>query len=172
MRESDRRNNRRKFDNLIFGRQPVIELLDSEKTVDKILLQQSAQGEIIPLIKKKAAEKEIPLQYVPVEKLNGLTGGNHQGVVAFIAAVEFQSIENILPFIIEKGETPLILILDGITDVRNFGAIARTAYASGVHTIIISLNSAAPINEDAIKTSAGALTKIPVCREKKSFQFT
>ncbi|MFI5172382.1 MAG: 23S rRNA (guanosine(2251)-2'-O)-methyltransferase RlmB, partial [Chitinophagales bacterium] len=133
---------------------------------DKILLQQSAQGEIIPLIKKKAAEKEIPLQYVPVEKLNVLTGGNHQGVIAFIASIEFQSIENILPFIIERGEVPLLLILDGITDIRNFGAIARTAYASGVHAIIIPVNSAAPVNEDAIKTSAGALTKIPVCREK------
>ncbi|MFI5172978.1 MAG: TrmH family RNA methyltransferase, partial [Chitinophagales bacterium] len=159
MREQEKRNNRRKFNNLVFGRQPVMELLESDKTIDKILLQQSAQGEIIPLIKKKAAEKEIPLQYVPVEKLNVLTGGNHQGVIAFIASIEFQSIENILPFIIEKGEVPLLLILDGITDIRNFGAIARTAYASGVHAIIIPVNSAAPVNEDAIKTSAGALTK-------------
>lgn len=166
MRETDKRNSRRKFDNLIFGRQPVIELLEGDKTVDKILLQKSASGDIIPIIKKKAAEKEIPVQYVPIEKLNALTGGNHQGVIAFISAIEFQTIENILPFIIENGETPLLLILDGITDVRNFGAIARTAYASGVHAIIIPVSSAAPVNEDAIKTSAGALTKIPVCREK------
>lgn len=170
MRETGTRNNRKKFDNLVFGRQPVLELLSSDKTVDKILLQKSSSGDVIPFIKAKAAEKEIPLQYVPIEKLNTLTGGNHQGVIAFIAAIEFQSIENILPFIIEKGETPLLLILDGITDVRNFGAIARTAYASGVHAIITSVNSAAPVNEDAIKTSAGALTKIPICREKSLTQ--
>ena len=139
MRETGTRNNRKKFDNLVFGRQPVLELLSSDKTVDKILLQKSSSGDVIPFIKAKAAEKEIPLQYVPIEKLNTLTGGNHQGVIAFIAAIEFQSIENILPFIIEKGETPLLLILDGITDVRNFGAIARTAYASGVHAIIIAV---------------------------------
>ncbi len=166
MRDHDNKKARKKFDNLVFGRQPVAELLNSDKTVDKILLQQSASGDIIPMIKQKAAEKVIPLQYVPVEKLNALTGGNHQGVIAFTAAITFQSIEDVLPFVIEKGETPLILILDGITDVRNFGAIARTAWASGVHAIVIPASSAAPVNSDAIKTSAGALQQIPVCREK------
>jgi len=166
MRDQDNKKQRKKFDNLVFGRQPVAELLNSDKTVDKILLQQSASGDIIPMIKQKAVEKVIPLQYVPVEKLNALTGGNHQGVIAFTAAISFQSIEDVLPFVIEKGETPLILILDGITDVRNFGAIARTAWASGVHAIVIPAHNAAPVNSDAIKASAGALQQIPVCREK------
>lgn len=166
MREAENKRQRKKFDNLVFGRQPVAELLNSDKTVDKILLQNSAQGDIVPLIKQKAMEKAIPLQYVPIEKLNALTGGNHQGVIAFTAAISFQKIDDILPFIIERGETPLLLILDGITDVRNFGAIARTAWASGVHAIIIPAHSAAPVNSDAIKTSAGALQQIPVCREK------
>lgn len=166
MRDRENRNNRKKFDNLIFGRQPVAELFNSGKTIDKILLQTSVQGEIITSIKQAAAEQEVPVQYVPAEKLNALTGGNHQGVIAFIAEIDFQKIDDILPFVIEKGEVPLILILDGITDVRNFGAIARTAWASGVHAIIMPAQHAAPVNSDAIKTSAGALTQIPVCREK------
>jgi len=159
-------NKRRKFDNLVFGRQPIIELLDTDQTIDKIYLQHSAQGDLIPLIKRKAAEKDVPLQYVPVEKLNGLTGGNHQGVIAFTSEIDFLKIDQLLPHIIESGETPLLLILDGITDVRNFGAIARTAYGSGVHGLIIPAANSAPVNGDAIKTSAGALQKIPVCREK------
>ncbi len=166
MRDRENRNNRKRFDNLVFGRQPVAELLKSGKTVDKILLQSTLQGDIIQEIKHIAAEKEIPLQYVPPEKLNTLTGGNHQGVIAFIAEIDFQKIDDILPFIIEKGEVPLLIILDGITDVRNFGAIARTAWASGAHAIIMPASHAAPVNSDAIKTSAGALMQIPVCREK------
>ncbi len=157
---------RKKYDNLVFGRQPIIELLESDQTVDKIYLLHTAQGDVIPAIKRKAAEKEIPIQYVPVEKLNALTGGNHQGVIAFTSEIDFLKIEQLLPHIIESGETPLILILDGITDVRNFGAIARTAYASGVHGIVIPSDHSAPVNGDAIKTSAGALQHIPVCREK------
>ena len=166
MKEGQGKFQRKKFDNLVFGRQPVVELLMRDASVDKILLSKTAQGDVVPQIKQKAAEKNIPIQYVPVEKLNALTGGNHQGVIAFTAAVEFQKIDDVLPFIIEKGEVPLILILDGITDVRNFGAIARTAYASGVHAIIIPAHHTAPINSDAMKTSAGALQEIPICREK------
>ena len=166
MREGEGNFKRKKFDNLVFGRQPVVELLMRESPVDKILLTKTAQGDIIPQIKHLAGEKQVPVQYVPVEKLNQLTGGNHQGVIAFTAAVAFQKIDDILPFIIEKGEVPLILILDGITDVRNFGAIARTAYAGGVHAIIIPAHHAAPVNSDAMKTSAGALAEIPICREK------
>jgi 23S rRNA (guanosine2251-2'-O)-methyltransferase len=157
---------RKSFDNLVFGRQPVIELLDTEKTVDKILIHNGADGEAITKIKKQAAEKEIPLKYVPVEKLNQLTGGIHQGVIAFTTEIEFQKIENILPHIIEQGKIPLFILLDGITDVRNFGAIARTAYAAGADALIIHFADTAPLNEEAIKTSAGALTKIAVCRER------
>lgn len=159
-------NKRRKFDNLIFGRQPVIELLQSDKTIDKILVQNDAGGDIISQLKKLAAQKDIPFKYVPVEKLNQLTGGIHQGVIAFTSEIEFAKIENILPYIIEQGKIPLFILLDGITDVRNFGAIARTAYAAGVHALIIPFNETAPVNAEAIKASAGALLKIAVCREK------
>jgi len=166
MREGENKFKRKKFDNLIFGRQPVLELLKSDSSIDKVLIAKTAQGENIPQIRNLANEREVPLQYVPVEKLNTLTGGQHQGVIAFAASITFQRIDHVLPFIIEQGEVPLLLILDGITDVRNFGAIARTAYASGVHAIIIPAQHAAPVNSDAIKTSAGALQHIPVCREK------
>lgn len=161
-----RDNKRKAYDNIVFGRQPVIELLQAAKPIDKILLQQGAHGETVNDIRKLAKEKEVPVKTVPEEKLNTITGGNHQGVIAFTSAVDFQKIENILPLIIEKGETPLLLILDGITDVRNFGAIARTAYAAGVHALIIPFTDTSPINSEAIKTSAGALYKIAVCREK------
>jgi 23S rRNA (guanosine2251-2'-O)-methyltransferase len=157
---------RKAFDNLVFGRQPVIELLDGEKTIDKILIQKSGKGEHITEIRNKAQLKEIPVQFVPDEKLTALTGGNHQGVIAFTTEISFQKIEQLLPFIIEKGEVPLIIILDSITDVRNFGAIARTAYAAGAHCLIIGTSNAAPVNAEAIKASAGALQLIPVCREK------
>ncbi len=157
---------RKKYDNLVFGRQPIIELLNSDQTIDKIYLLGTAQGDVIPEIKKLAAEKEVPLQYVPVEKLNTLTGGNHQGVIAFTSEIDFLKIDQLLPHIIESGETPLLLVLDGITDVRNFGAIARTAYAAGVHGLIIPAQHSAPVNGDAIKASAGALQRMPVCREK------
>ncbi|HET8962947.1 MAG TPA: RNA methyltransferase substrate-binding domain-containing protein, partial [Chitinophagales bacterium] len=116
-----RGNKRKAYDNIVFGRQPVIELLQAAKPIDKILLQLGAFGEPVNDIRKLAKEKEVPVKTVPEEKLNTITGGNHQGVVAFTSAVEFQKIENILPLIIEKGETPLLLLLDGITDVRNFG---------------------------------------------------
>ncbi|MBC8046953.1 MAG: 23S rRNA (guanosine(2251)-2'-O)-methyltransferase RlmB [Fimbriimonadaceae bacterium] len=165
-RNQDKFHKRRKFDNLIFGRQPVLELLNSEKSVDKILLQNNTDGDILSEIKKIAAQKNIPVKYVPVEKLNTLTGGIHQGIIAFTAEIEFQNIENILPLIIEQGNVPLFVLLDGITDVRNFGAIARTAYAAGAHAIILAENDAAPVNAEAMKTSAGALSKLPVCREK------
>jgi 23S rRNA (guanosine2251-2'-O)-methyltransferase len=144
----------------------VAELLSSDNTIDKIFIQRSAQGEIISQIRRQAAEKEIPVQHVPPEKLNSLTGGNHQGVIAFTTEIDFLKTEQLLPHIIESGETPLLLILDGITDVRNFGSIARTAYAAGVHGLIIPATNSAPVNADAVKTSAGALNKITVCREK------
>lgn len=158
---------RRAFDNLVIGRQPVLELLQSDKEVDSVFIQGGTQGDILMEIRKAATLREIPLKTVPVEKLNRLTGGNHQGVVAFTAEVEYVNIEDLLPYIIEQGETPLFLILDGITDIGNFGAIARTAWASGVHAVIISTYSSAPVNADAIKASAGALNDIPVCRTQQ-----
>jgi 23S rRNA (guanosine2251-2'-O)-methyltransferase len=109
------------------------------------------------------------LQVVPKERLNRFTKSNHQGVIGFISLITYQSLENVLPAIYENSETPLLLILDGVTDVRNFGAIARTAEIAGVHAIIVPKKGAALINSDAIKTSAGALTKIAVCRETSLF---
>ncbi|MFN0276151.1 MAG: 23S rRNA (guanosine(2251)-2'-O)-methyltransferase RlmB [Chitinophagales bacterium] len=167
MRQSENKfYHRKKFDNLVFGRQPVLELLNSERPVDKIILQNGIAADVISEIKKFAYQKNIPVKNVPVEKLNTLTGGVHQGIIAFTSEIEFASIEDVLPYVIEQGKTPLLLILDSITDVRNFGAIARTAYAAGVDAIIISTHDAAPANAEAMKASAGALAKITVCREK------
>lgn len=151
---------------MLFGSRAVIEAVRAGKELDKILLQNNASNELIAEIKKLIRENNIPFQYVPQEKLNRLSNKNHQGVVAYLASVDYQKIENILPVLFEEGKTPLILILDRITDVRNFGAIARTAECSGVHAIIIPSRGGAQINGDAIKTSAGALHEIAVCRSE------
>lgn len=116
-------------------------------------------------LKKLLTDREIPWQEVPIEKIHRITRNNHQDVVCFISPVSYASLSNIIPGIFEKGETPFILILDRITDVRNFGAIARSAECAGVHAIVIPYRGAAQITADAIKTSAGALNSIPVCRE-------
>jgi 23S rRNA (guanosine2251-2'-O)-methyltransferase len=152
--------------NMIFGLRPIIEALRSGKEIDRLFVQAGLKndlfGELMGLLKKH----NVPFQYVPIEKLNRLTSKNHQGAVGYVSSIVYHKIENILPAIFEKGKTPLILILDRITDVRNFGAIARTAECSGVDAIIIPSRGAAQINADAIKTSTGALHKIPVCREE------
>lgn len=150
---------------LIFGLRPVIEAIRAGKEMDRLFIQNGLKnelfGELMGLLKKH----NIPYQYVPVEKLNRLTMKNHQGVVGYVSSITYHKIHDLLPGLFEEGKTPLLLILDRITDVRNFGAIARTAECSGVHAIIIPSKGAAQINADAIKTSAGALHKIPVCRE-------
>jgi 23S rRNA (guanosine2251-2'-O)-methyltransferase len=151
---------------LLFGIRAIIEAVKSGKEIDKLFLQNGIKGELINELKAIIAAYQIPFQYVPIEKLNRLTTKNHQGAVCFVSPIAFQHIESILPGIYEKGEVPLILILDRITDIRNFGAIARTAECAGVHAIIIPSRGAAQINGDAIKTSAGALHKIPVCKEE------
>jgi 23S rRNA (guanosine2251-2'-O)-methyltransferase len=153
--------------NIIFGIRPVIEAIKSGKEIDRILLQSTlGSHETIRELKQLARETDIPIQYVPLEKLNKVTFKNHQGVVAYVSEITYQSLQNVLPTIYEKGEDPLILILDRITDVRNFGAIARTAECAGVHAIVIPLKGSAQINMDAVKTSAGALYNINVCREE------
>ncbi len=151
--------------NLVFGRHPVIEAINSGKTVDKVLLQQDAAGEMAREIRKLCKSKFIPLQMVPKERLNRFAGGNHQGVMCWLSLIEYQKLADILPAIYEKSEVPLILLLDGVTDVRNFGAIARSAEVLGAHAIVIPRKKSAQITPDAIKTSAGALLEIPVCRE-------
>lgn len=151
--------------NLIFGRHPVIEAINSGKTVDKVLLQQDAAGEMAREVRKICKEKFIPVQMVPKERLNRFVRGNHQGVMCWLSLIEYQKLEDLLPSIYEKSEVPLIVLLDGVTDVRNFGAIARSAEVLGAHAIVIPRKKSAQITPDAIKTSAGALLEIPVCRE-------
>jgi 23S rRNA (guanosine2251-2'-O)-methyltransferase len=151
--------------NIIYGRHPVMEAVKAGKSIDKVMLQQGIRGEYEKELRFICKKNDVQLQVVPKERLNRFINGNHQGVIGFISLIEYQSIENILPLIYEQSETPLFLILDGVTDVRNFGAIARSAEIAGVHAIIIPQKGAALINADAIKTSAGSLTKIPVCRE-------
>lgn len=158
----------------IFGLRPVMEAIESGKTIDKLFVQKGLQGEIFSELRRLIRDYDIPTQYVPVEKLNRLTRKNHQGVFAFISPIEFHSIENLLPQIYEQGKNPFLLILDRVSDVRNFGAIARTAECVGVDAIIVPQKGSASVNADAVKTSTGALYNIPICKEsnlKKAIQF-
>lgn len=152
-------------DNLIFGMRAVIEAIKADKEIDKVILQKGLSNELYNELRNALRGKEIPIQIVPPEKLKRLTTKNHQGVVAFLSEVVYYNTEDLLQEVFEKGKTPLILILDRITDVRNFGAISRSAACAGVDFIIIPYRGAAQINADAIKTSAGALHRIKVCKE-------
>ena len=156
----------KKFDNIIFGLHPVEEALLEHKDIDKIMVSRDERKPDYVEVRKLAKQNGIFVQEVPKEKLNRITMKNHQGIIAFTSPIEFQSIENLLPHIYEEGQVPLFLALDGVTDVRNFGALARTAECSGVHGLIIPQKGGAPINGDAVKTSAGALLKIPVSKSK------
>ena len=151
-------------ENIIYGIHPILEAIDARKEIQKIFIQDGAKGDLIKQLIYKAKQHKVFYQFAPVEKLNRLTKNNHQGAVAFTSEVSFYAIEDILPQVFEKGKVPLVLILDKVTDVRNFGAIARTAECCGVDAIIIPVRGSAPINADAMKTSAGALNKIPICR--------
>lgn len=150
---------------LIYGIRPVMEAIHAGKEVDRLFICRGSNGELMSELKELLREKNIPYTEVPIEKLHRITRNNHQDVVCYVSSITYQSITDIVPYVFEKGEVPLILILDRITDVRNFGAIARTAECSGVHAIVIPGRGAAQVTADAIKTSAGALSKIPVCRE-------
>jgi len=156
-----------KTKNLIYGRHPVVEALKEGKPFEKILLQKNLAGEEIFFIRKAARSAEIPVQVVPVEKLNRVTGKNHQGVLGFGAVVQYFKLEDVLMQTYDRSETPLFLLLDEITDVRNFGAIARTALCMGVHAIVVPTRGSARIDADAIKASAGALGKLNICRVPK-----
>jgi 23S rRNA (guanosine2251-2'-O)-methyltransferase len=150
--------------NKIYGLRPVIEAIDSGKQIEKVFLKKGLNNDLFRDLFQKIRMAGIPFQYVPVEKLNRLTSANHQGAVAFISEIEYQDIEKLVPGLFESGKAPFILVLDGITDVRNFGSIARTAECAGVDAIVIPSKKTAQINADAIKTSAGALNTIAVCR--------
>lgn len=152
---------------LLIGTRPVLEALEAGKEIDKIMIQKGLKSqtfqELWPVIQKY----KTPYQHVPIEKLNRITRKNHQGIIAFTSSVTFQNLDEIITRCFERGEDPLILMLDRITDVRNFGAICRTAECTGVHAVVIPTRGSAPVNYDALKTSAGALSHIPVCREEK-----
>ncbi|QNF32306.1 23S rRNA (guanosine(2251)-2'-O)-methyltransferase RlmB [Adhaeribacter swui] len=150
---------------MIFGLRPILEALHAGKVLERIFLQKGQRNSITQDITELAHQAKVPVATVPVEKLDTLTRKNHQGAVAFLSAITYMPLDNIVADIYEKGKTPLLLILDRITDVRNFGSIARNAECMGVDAIVIPNRGAAQINGDALKTSAGALNIIPVCRE-------
>jgi len=153
-----------KNDSQIFGIRAVIEAINSGKTIDKIFIQKGLQGELAKELMSSLKKEQLNFSHVPVEKLNRLTRKNHQGVVANISPIEFHDLENLVLKVIESGEVPLFVILDQLSDVRNFGAIIRTAECTGVHGIIVQKKGGAPVSADAVKTSAGAIFKIPICK--------
>ncbi len=151
---------------MIFGMRAVIEAIEAGKEIDKILVKRDLQSDLSKELFEVLRGKGIVVQRVPVEKINRITMKNHQGVLAFLSAITYERLENIIPILYEEGKTPFIVVLDGITDVRNFGAIARTCECAGVDAIVIPERGSVSVGGDAVKTSAGALLHIPVCRER------
>jgi 23S rRNA (guanosine2251-2'-O)-methyltransferase len=149
---------------LVIGREAVLEALRTGKQLERIYLQNTLHGKAIEELMTLATKGAVPVNKVPVEKLNGFNVSNHEGCVALISRVQYQDLQEVISFVVERGEAPLFLILDGVTDIRNIGGIARTAHCTGVHAIIIPDKGVGMLNEDAVLTSAGALEKIPVCR--------
>lgn len=155
---------RPKKNTLIIGRSAVIKALQEGKQLERIYLQSTVHGEVIEELKTLAAENLVPINKVPVEKLNNFNVSNHEGCVAMISKIQYQDLQQVISFVVEQGEVPFFIILDGITDIRNIGGIARSAFSFGVNAIIIPDKGVGALNEDAILTSAGALEQIPVCR--------
>ena len=161
-------------DEYIFGTRAVIEAINKGRNVEKILIKKGLSNELFYELQELIKENDIAVQFVPIEKINRVTRKNHQGVLAFISPIEYSNIEMLLPGLYESGENPLFLMLDQITDVRNFGAIARSAECGGVHAIIIPEKGMARIGADAVKTSAGALHHVTICKVNsltKTIQF-
>lgn len=150
---------------MVFGFRAVMEAVDSGADIDKIFMKKDIQSDLAKDLYAAVKGRDIPVVRVPLEKINKLCKKNHQGVVAFISPVAYQKITSLIPSLYEQGKTPLVVVLDGITDTRNFGAIARTCECAGVDAIVIPQQGSASITADAIKTSAGALLRVPVCRE-------
>ena len=154
-----------KDNNMIFGLHAVIEAIRSDREIDVIYIRHEFKSELAGELQRLIKEKNIPVKRTPVERLNRITRKNHQGVIAFLQIVPYQRLDDILPFVYEQGRNPFIVILDGVTDVRNFGAIARTCECAGVDALVIPARGSAAISADAVQTSAGALHTLPVCRE-------
>ena len=155
-----------KENEMVFGIRAVIEAIQADKEIDKILVKRELQGELSRELFEVLKGRDIPVQRVPAERLDRLTRKNHQGVIAFISSVTYQKAEDLVPFLFEQGKNPFFVMLDGVTDVRNFGAIARTCECAAVDAVIIPVRGSASVNADAVKTSAGALHTLPVCREQ------
>ena len=151
---------------MIFGVRAVIEAIQAGKDIDKVLVKRDIQSDLSKELFAALKGTQIPVQRVPVERINRITRKNHQGVVAFLSAVTYQKAEEVVPFLFEQGKNPFFIMLDGVTDVRNFGAIARTCECAAVDAIIIPAKNSVSVNADAVKTSAGALHTLPVCREE------
>ena len=149
---------------LIIGRQPLMETIRSGRAIDKILLQRNTAGESIAEIRQLAREYNIPVQVVPVEKLDSLTRANHQGVIAFAGLVQYMDLQQVIDHVVGAGRTPLFMMLDGVTDVRNIGGIARSALCCGAQALVIPDKGTGALNEEAMKSSAGALERIHICR--------
>lgn len=159
---------------IVFGLHPVMEAIKSGKEINKILIQKGLKGNLFHELRGMLRHSLVNIQVVPVQKLNSLTRKNHQGVIAFVSPVTYHKVEDLIPRLYEEGKEPRFIILDGVTDVRNFGAIARTAECLGFNGMIIPAKGGATVTSDAIKTSAGALLTMPVCRVeslKKSVDF-
>ncbi len=148
----------------IYGTRAIIEAIESGREIDKLLIQKDVKNELMTELLQVSKVHAIPHQKVPIEKLNRVTRKNHQGAVAYISAVQFASLDNVISEAYQKGEVPFLVILDRITDVRNFGAICRTAECAGVHAVVVPSRGNAQIGSDAMKTSAGALNYLPICR--------
>ncbi len=155
---------RKERTDIIYGVHSVIEAIKADRELNKILIQKGIQKEIFNELRDALQGKHFQLQFVPAQKIDSLTSGNHQGVVAFVTPIEYQNIESLIDQLLEEGKKPTILVLDRITDVRNFGAIARTAECEGVDAILIPSRGSALVSSDAMKASAGALNRIPVCK--------
>jgi 23S rRNA (guanosine2251-2'-O)-methyltransferase len=149
---------------ILYGRHPVVEALENARTIEKVMLSNAIRGEFEKRLRFLCKEANVPMQVVPIEKLNSITRKNHQGVLAFVSPIQYYELEDMLPMIYDKGETPLFILVDGVTDVRNLGAIARSAEAAGAHALVLPKKGSAQINEEAMKSSAGALNMLHVCR--------
>lgn len=152
-------------DNLIYGTRALMEALNANREIESIFIQEGLNNPLISELKFLIKQKKFAYKTVPPQKLSRLTSKNHQGVVAFISLLQYHRIEDVIPYVFEEGRNPLVVLLDNVTDVRNFGAIARSAACAGADAIVIAAKGSAQINADAIKTSAGALFKIAVCKE-------
>ena len=150
--------------NRIIGFHSIIEAVEAGKEIDRLFIRKGLKGDLFSQLFKLVKERNIPYSFVPPEKLNRITSKNHQGVIAIVSPVEYQSIYQMIPFLYEAGKVPFIVLLDGVTDVRNFGAIARTAESAGVDAIVIPAKNSVSVTSDSVKTSSGALLRIPVCR--------